>query len=105
VIANAQVVALGIDIGVDDLVVEKLRGLRLARNAPVVVVHKAPKEPELSLLIQNLDFDEIAELAFECLDALFEPCYVALDLCPQQLLHGAIAELRLQFVDRSGRIA
>ena len=36
VVADAQMIALGFDIGVDDLVVEKLRGLRLARDAPVV---------------------------------------------------------------------
>ena len=55
VIADAEVIALGFDVGVDHLVVEKLRVLRLARNPPVVVVEQPAKETELALLVQNLD--------------------------------------------------
>ena len=61
-VADAQMVALGLDGRVDYLVVEKLRGLRLACNPPVVVVEQPAKEGELPLLIQNLDPHEIAEL-------------------------------------------
>jgi hypothetical protein len=70
-------IALGFDVGVDNLVVEKLRRLRLARNAPVVVVEQRRRNAELALLIQNLDLHEIGELPRECLDALVEPCEVA----------------------------
>ncbi len=44
VVADAQMVALGLDVGVDHLVVEKLRRLRLARNAPVVVIDEPAKK-------------------------------------------------------------
>ena len=51
VIADAQVVAFRFDVGVDHLIVEKLRGLRPAGNTPVVVIEQAAEECELSLLI------------------------------------------------------
>jgi hypothetical protein len=73
VIADAQVIALGFDIGVDHLIVEKLRGLRLARDAPVVVVEQPAEERELPLLVQHFDLHEVGKLAGECLHLLVEP--------------------------------
>ena len=61
-IADAQMIALGLDIRVDHLIVEKLRGLRLARDAPVVVIEQPAKEAELPLLVENLDLHEVREL-------------------------------------------
>src|SRR5580698_2531826 len=103
-IANTQMIALGLDGRIDNLVVKELRRLRLASNPPVVVVDETPQELELATLIQNLDPDEIAELARECLDALFKPCNLGLDLRSKQLFHAATGKLRLQLVNCSGRI-
>src|ERR1035441_10486621 len=84
--------------------VEKLRRLRLARDTPFVIVEQPAKKPELPLLIQDLDLNEITELPRECLDALFKRRNIAFNLRPQELLHAAVGELRLEFIDRSGRI-
>ena len=105
VIAHAQMIAFGFDVRVDDLIVEKLRGLRLARNAPVVEVQQPAEERELPLLVQDLDLHEVRELPSECLHALVEPRNIALDLAAQQRLHVVVRELRFQFVDGPGRIA
>ena len=69
VIADAQMIAFGFDVGVDHLIVEKLRGLRPAGNTPVVIIQQAAEERELSLLIQDLDLHEVRELPSECLHA------------------------------------
>ena len=69
VIAYAQMIALRFDVGVDHLIVEKLRGLRPAGNAPVVVIQQAAEKRELPLLIQDLDLHEIRKLPSECLHA------------------------------------
>src|ERR1035441_4626711 len=97
-------VALGLDGGVHNLVVEKLRRLRLARNPPIVIVDEPAKKPELGFLVQYLDLDEIAELPPECLDALLKSSDAVLNLRPQQRLHAASCKLRLQFIHRSGGI-
>jgi hypothetical protein len=55
-------IALRFDVGVDHLIVEKLRGLRPAGNTPVVIIQQAAEKPELVLLIQNLDLHEIRKL-------------------------------------------
>jgi hypothetical protein len=65
-IANAQVVAFGLNGRINNLVVKELRRLWHAGNPPVVVIDEAPQERELTLLTQNLDLDEIAELPREC---------------------------------------
>ena len=59
VIAYPQMVAFGFDVGVDHLIVEKLRGLRPAGNTPVVIIQQASEKRKLSLLIQNLDLHEV----------------------------------------------
>src|ERR1019366_2963582 len=95
--ANAQVIALGFDIGVDHLIVEKLGGLRFAGNTPVVVVQQAAEKRELSFLIQNLDLHEVCELASKGFHLLFEPPNIALDMSAQQRLHAVIRKLRSEF--------
>jgi RNA polymerase sigma-70 factor (ECF subfamily) len=65
VIPDAEMVAFCLDIGVDHLIVEKLRGLRFAGNTPIVTVQKATEKRELPLLIQNLDLHEVCKLASE----------------------------------------
>ena len=54
-----QMIALCLDVRVDHLIVEELRGLRSAGNAPVVIIQQAAEKRELSLLIQDLDFHQI----------------------------------------------
>ena len=105
VIAHAQMVALGFDVRVDDLIVEKLRGLRLARNAPVVEIKQPAEKRELPLPIQDFDLHEVRELPSECLHALVKPGNITLDLAAQQSFHVVVRELRFQFADGPGRIA
>ena len=80
VIADAQMIALGFDVRVDDLIVEELRGLRLARNAPVVEVKQPAEKRELPLPVQDFDLHEVRELPSECLHALVKAGNIALDL-------------------------
>ena len=82
-IAYAQMIALRFDVGVDHLIVEKLRGLRPAGNTPVVIIQQAAEKPELVLLIQDLDLHEIRKLPSECLHVLVEPLKIALDMRTQ----------------------
>jgi hypothetical protein len=104
VVAHTEVIAFGFDVGVDHLVVEKLRVLWVARNAPVVVVEQPPEKAELAALVQNVDMHEVGELTHERLRALFEARQVTLDLAAQERLHGVVGELRLQLVHGSGRV-
>ena len=83
VIAHAQMIALGFDVGVDDLIVEELCGLRPARNAPVVEVKQPAEKRELPLPVQDFDLHEVRKLPSECLHALVEPRNIALDLAAQ----------------------
>jgi hypothetical protein len=64
-IAHTKVVALGFNVRIDDLVVEKLGVLRPTSHAPIVVVQESAKEAELAVLIQDLDLGEIRELPDE----------------------------------------
>ncbi len=104
-IAYAQMIAFRFDVGVDHLIVEKLRGLRPAGNTPVVIIQQASEKRELSLLIQNLDLHEVCELPSECLHVLVEPLKIALDMRPQQRLHAVVGELRFEFGNRAFWIA
>jgi hypothetical protein len=79
-IANAQMIALGLDGRINNLVVKELSRLRFAGNPPVVVVDEPAQKRELPLLLQNFDPDEISELASKCLDALVELGNFGLDL-------------------------
>jgi hypothetical protein len=101
VIANAQVIAFGFDVGVDHLIVEKLGGLRPAGNTPIVIVQQVAEKRELPLPIQDLDLHEICELPSECLYLLVEPLEIVLDMRPQQLLHTVVGELRFQLGNRA----
>src|SRR5260370_283576 len=78
-----QMIAFGFDVGVDHLIVEKLRGLRPPGNTPVVVIQQAAEKPKLSLLIQHLNLHEVRKLASECLDVLVELSKIALDMRTQ----------------------
>jgi hypothetical protein len=105
VIADTKIIALGLDVGVDHLIIEKLRGLRLARNTPVIVVEQVAKERELALLVQHLHVHEVGELPDERLHPLFELCQIMLDLRAEQRLHAVVGELHSQLTDCAGRIA
>ena len=94
-VADAKMIPLGLDIRVHYLAVfEKLRGLRLARNAPFVEVQQPAKEPKLSLLAENFDLHEVHKLPGERLDALLQSRKVGFNLRPQQSLHAVVGELR-----------
>src|ERR1700685_528085 len=98
-------VAFGLNVRVDHLIVEKLRGLRPAGNTPVVIIQQAAEKRKLPLLIQNLDLHEVCYLASECLDVLVESLKIALDMRPQQLLHAVAGELSFEFGNRALWIA
>jgi hypothetical protein len=72
-VPNAQMVPLGLDVGVDNLVIEKLRVLRIPDNPPLVVIKQAAEESKLTLLVEHIDTREIAELTYESLRVAFEP--------------------------------
>ena len=73
-------VSLGLYVRIHDLVVEKLCALRLARNPPIVIVEKTTEEAELTVLSENVNFHEVAQLTDECPYSLFEQCNVVFDL-------------------------
>src|SRR6266567_3904812 len=89
VIAHAQMIALSLNVGVDGLVIEKLRALRYAGNSPIVVVEQTAEESKLACMIEELDLHEVAELTDEALHSLFERYNVTLDLRANQSLHAA----------------
>ena len=100
-IAYPQMIAFGFDVGVGHLIVEKLCGLRLSGNTPVVIIQQAAEKRELPLPTQDLDLHEIRELSSECLHVLVEPLKIALDVRTQQRLHAVVCELRFEFGDRA----
>src|ERR1039458_197488 len=104
-ISDAQMIALRFDVRIDDLIVEKLGGLRPAGNTPVVIVQQAAEKRELPLPIQDLDLHEIRELPNECLHVLVEPLKIPLDMRTQERLHTVVSELRFQFGNRALWIA
>jgi hypothetical protein len=105
VIAYAQMIAFGFDVGVDHLIIEELRGLRSAGNTPVVIVQQAAEKRELPPPIQDLDLHEIRKLPSECLHVQVEPLKIAVDMRPQQFLHAVVGELRFEFGNRALWIA
>ena len=95
VVSHPKMVALGLDVGVDDLEVEELRGIWAARNAPRVEVEQPAKECELALLVQRLDLHEVRQMP----DEMSRPgapsdLHVGFDLLAQQNLHLLACELR-----------
>src|SRR5438445_7945143 len=90
-------IAFGFNVGVDHLIVEKLRGLWPPGNTPVVIIQQAAEKRELTLPVQDLDLHEICELPSECLHVLVEPLKIALDMRTQELLHVVVGELRFEF--------
>jgi hypothetical protein len=80
-VAYTQMIALRLDIRVDDLIVKKLRRLRPARDLPFIEIQQSAKETELSLLVENLGLHKVRELSGERLDALLKPREVGLPRC------------------------
>jgi hypothetical protein len=70
VIADAEVIAFGFDIRVDDLIVEKLRALWPSRDAPPVVVEQPAKESELAVPVEHFNLHKVGELTIEGLNFL-----------------------------------
>ena len=80
VVAHAEMIALGLDVRVDHLVVEKLVRARLARDPPVIEVDEPPKEREGCFSALCLDGYQVRELAREIFDALGQLHQVRIDL-------------------------
>jgi hypothetical protein len=95
VIANSEMIALCLDVGINDLIVEKLRGLRPPGNTPIVIIEQSAEEHELPLLIQDFDLHEIRKLPSECLHVLFEPSKIPLDMRTQERLDVVVGELAI----------
>ena len=76
-------IAFGFDVGVNHLIVDKLRGLRPPGNTPVVIIQQAAEKRDLPLLIQDLDLHEIRKLPSERLHVLVEPLKIAFDVQAQ----------------------
>ena len=104
-IPDTEMVALGFDIGVDNLIVEKLSGLQTPRHTPVVVVQQTAEKGELSFLIQNVDLHEVRKLPSKSMHLLFELANVTLDMSAQQRLHAVVRELCSKFFHRTCGIA
>src|ERR1017187_4842248 len=98
-------IALGFDVRVHDLIVEKLRGLWLAGNAPVVAGKQPAKECELARPIQDFDLHEVRKLSNKCLYALIEAPNVVLNMRAQQRFHAVVSELRLKLANRASGIS
>src|SRR5580658_7072668 len=101
VVANSQMMAFGLNVRVDDLVVEKLGGLRLARDAPVVIVEQSAEERELALAINHFYPNKVGKLTGKGFDMLVEASNLALDVRTQPRLHVVVAELRFEFGNRA----
>jgi hypothetical protein len=104
-VAYTQMIPLGFYVGIDNLVVEKLRGRWPTRNLPFIEIQQSAKETELSLLVEDLGLHKVRELSPERLDTLLKSREVGFDLRPQQGLHVVIGELRPQFTNRPSGIA
>jgi len=79
-VANAQMIALRLDVAIHHLIVEKLGVLGIARNPPVVVIEQAAEEPKLPVLLEHFNLYKVGQLASEGLHPLVEPREVMFDL-------------------------
>jgi hypothetical protein len=80
VVAHAEMIALGLDVRVDHLVVEKLVRPRLARDTPLIEVDEPPKEREGGFFSLCLDGYQVRELTREIFDTLGQLHQVRIDL-------------------------
>src|SRR5581483_6763216 len=90
VIPDAQMVSFGIDIGIYNLIVEKLAAEWSPFNAPGVVIHQSAEETETVVPLQSLDWQEIGELPDKAIYALFELQQVCFNLLTKQDLHFVV---------------
>ena len=104
-IADAKMIAFGSNVGIDDLIVEKLRVLRFAGNAPVVVIEQAAEEAELALLVEHLDPHEVASWRTNACTRCSSRARSRSICVRSSVFMPLIDELRLQLVHGSGRIA
>src|SRR5258705_4305753 len=61
-VAHPQMIAFGLDVRIDRLVIEKLCALRCSGNSPIVIVEQTAKKPKLTSMIEEFDLHEVAEL-------------------------------------------
>src|SRR5690349_24203560 len=72
VIPDAQVVSFGFDIGIHNLVVQKLSADWSAFDTPGVVIHQAAEETEAVVSLQRIYCEKVCELPDKAVYALFE---------------------------------
>src|ERR1700746_2178736 len=104
VIADAEMVALSLNVGICDLIVEKLTARWVAVDPPVVIIQQASQEAEAFFLRQHVDLNKIRELPDEAVNSLFQLEQVALDLFAQENFEPVIRELCFQFLQAAPRV-
>jgi hypothetical protein len=62
VITDPQMISFGLNIGIRNLIVEKLSAFGTAFDPPGVVIQQASQEPEAFVLRKNVDLNKIGEL-------------------------------------------
>jgi hypothetical protein len=105
VTANPEMIGFALNVGVRDLIVKELHVLRPAGYARLIEVQKPPKEPELFLLIQDVNPQQIPELSSERSHMLFKTGEVTLDLRPKQPSHAVAGELCFERTQCAARVA
>ena len=103
-IANPEMVALCLNIGIDHLIIEELRRLGIAGDSPVIKVQQSAEELQLPPLIEDLHRDKVRELAHEGPHSLVKQSTISLDLRTEQHLHALIRELRVKLGKAARRI-
>src|SRR4051794_35313994 len=91
-------ISFRLNIGIRNLIVEKLSAFWTAFDPPGVVIQQASQEPEALVLRKNVDLNKIGELPDEAVNALFQLDQVTLDLFPQEDFQLVIRKLGFQFL-------
>ena len=94
-----QMIPLGLDVGIDDLVVEVLARLRPPNNSELVIVDQAPQERELLIRIQNLYCRVLLQVADKRAHALMEFGCVDAQFLFQEVCHPGACEQTFQLLD------
>ena len=94
-LAYPEMIALGLDVRVRKLVIQKLRVLGLPGNPPLVVIEKPLEEKKTFLRAKNFDLNEIRQLAEKARNLLFKFDPIMFDLVAQQDLQISVRELGL----------
>ena len=83
-------VSFGFDIGIDDLVIQKLPADWSPFDTPGVVIQKAAEETEAVVPLQRICCETICELPDKAIHALFELQQVSFYVLTKQDLHFVV---------------